>query len=146
MRALLLLALLASVGCGSDGDKKSAPLDESGISSGVIGFWELDSLSQGNHSQKADRPDPKDPFQERNVSDWTQLIFDDKNFTWISTNLVHYSAAKIPAPSSLVKENQRVPFLPSSPISSEVLPSTSRTNSAGEKGFARTSTSSKTST
>lgn len=92
-KILIALTALLAIGCvGSGGSSERA----TSISEAIIGTWEIDSMSFNGQSMKPNRPDPSDPYAERNASEWTQLKIDEKTLTLISTDFVHFSEPQLP--------------------------------------------------
>lgn len=98
MKNVLSIALISFTiaGCGGSSSASPKTVNEAGIPAAIIGSWEIESMSMNGYSMKPDRPNPKDPFRERNTSDWTQLKIDADTLTLISTDFVFYSAPQLP--------------------------------------------------
>ncbi|USN48584.1 MAG: hypothetical protein H6626_05680 [Pseudobdellovibrionaceae bacterium] len=92
-KILIALTAILAVGCGGKGGSGNS---KAGIFKAIIGAWEIDSMFFNGQSMKPNRPDPNNPYADRNVSEWTQLQIDEKTLTLISTDFVHFSEPQLP--------------------------------------------------
>lgn len=72
----------------SDVSSNGQSLDEGQIPSGILGAWEIESVSSGEKFSKPRRPNPADPYTDTSSHSWSQLQITSGDLNWIESDLV----------------------------------------------------------
>lgn len=71
-------------------------MDAGKIPTAILGAWEIESIALDGRLARVDRPDPGNPYQKLNSSEFTQIYFTADQIQWIHTDFVFVKQMKSP--------------------------------------------------